>query len=282
MRNRSIRKNKFNLPSMRQLWMKLGEYDAIVEYVECMRRFFWESYKSAEEKEGIIFKNYLHKQAQIVGVNIGAIDALKYEQDIIKWYLIYPYKCLNQFVSNFVRDLEIFGLQFEISNKDGDAFSCLLKELRKKGVLISVEQIKIDLIDYYRLNRNFSAHTPKKGDINKMQNKYEIVKSLSFRQLYPNLKNALVSTDQLHFDDFTLCTANIKNVADTLTTDIYSCITSNIDNYDIVSDFPHIKKVRKFVNNKRAINMISNTFASKYGVQLSDEICNSLLNRINV
>lgn len=51
-----VRHSTFNLPSMRRLWQVLGEYDALVEYIELTTLMFKTSFESPHK---LTFSDFL-------------------------------------------------------------------------------------------------------------------------------------------------------------------------------------------------------------------------------
>lgn len=77
------------------------------------------------------------------------------------------------------------------------------------------------------------------------------------------------------FDDFILCTANIKSIADKLT----KCLENKI-NWGEFSEhnsslFPKLKRFRS--NRTRQISYIKNVISDIYGIRLSDACVDDIL-----
>lgn len=269
MRNRSIRKNKFNLPSMRRLWKTMGGYDALVEYNECAVRQFikkWELHKKTNPN----YAQFIKEQASEVDIHLGYIDIDTYRQDIYRWYLIHPYGCIDVFVKDFKDDLKIFGFKINLEFVNKSSLEKLISGMKEAGISITIEQWKLDLEAYYRRCRNLLAHKLDKKEEEKIKNIYAALNKEVIHDYYSTLTSALKEPCILTFDDYTLCTANLKNITDTLTTDVYSSIKwEDLD----ISKYGFTKKFRHFSQDPtRLQTAIRNFFRSKYGISLPDNI----------
>lgn len=277
MHNRSIRNNKFNLPSMRRLWKTMGGFDALVEFNECAVRQFikaYEQYKSQQPDATDFIKN----QAFEVGVNLRDIDINHYRQDLYRWYLIHPYGCIDNFINEFKEDLKLFGFDINLDFKDKSPLEKLIAGMKESGITISVEKFKLDLDTYYRRCRNLLAHKLNDEERKKITPYYTKLQKDKIFNHYPSLTNALSRACMLEFDDYTLCTANLKNIADTLTTDVLSKI--NWETFDIES-LECAKKLRKYKQKpERITKAIRGIISSRYGIQLSDNEVIGLQNKL--
>ena len=235
MHNRSLRKNKFNLPSMRELWWQIGKYDALVEFMECAIRQFYVKYDS--QSAGSDFRNFLIEESKAVGVHLHSFSLETYQEDLV------------------------LGL-------------------KKAGVIVTVEDYKLQVDAYYRRSRNFSAHKLSEDERGKIQSLFESVDRKKMLEVYPSLSQTLLGTDRFTFDDYLLCTANLKNIADTLTTDVFPAI--NWQNYKMQEDMPHCVKVRGFQGDEmRKLTFIQKCISTKYGVSLDLETdCKVILDNL--
>lgn len=84
--------------------------------------------------------------------------------------------------------------------------------LSQSGISPSIEKFKKDLYNYYRLLRNDVAHCLNQD----YEKEYKAIDKIAIAAFYTTL-NEPKEKSQLSFDDFVLCTANIKNIADLLT-----------------------------------------------------------------
>ncbi len=265
---------------MRRLWKKLGGYDALVEYNECAVRQFinkWELHKP-EYKD---YRDFIHQQSLEVGIHLGFLDIDKYRQDIYRWYLIHPYACLENFIKDFRNDLRTFRYEIPLDTpgtNNKNALERLKDGLRKSGIGVSVEDFKFNLSNYYQLFRNKIAHQLDDRDENKIKNAFESLALEDIHKLYPSLSNALSAPGFLTFDDYILCTANLKNITDTFTTDVYRFIDwNNVD----VTKLQIYKKLRSYSQNPTRIAKSLKTYIlCEYGISPSREILENLTNKI--
>lgn len=277
MHNRSIRKNKFNLPSMRNLWKTMGGYDALVQYNECAVRQFiqkWSMYKD----DGISHADFIRTQAKEVNIKLGYIDFDRYRQEVYLWYLIHPYGCIDTFKDAFKDDLKAFGYDIRLDFQDKNALEKLILGLRDAGIYVSVEDYKLDLDQYYRWSRNLLAHKLNDKEKDRLDHLYKKLDKGKIFSWYPSLTNALSAPCQYSFDDYTLCTANLKNIADILTTDVYNNIDWNKYNIAQLSKSKHL---RKFIHNPdRFRQVVNGHIQSLYGIVLPDDELEILTNKI--
>lgn len=277
MHNRSIRQNKFNLPSMKSLWKELGGYDALVEYNECAVSHLIKSWQIALEK-GVSSRDFIKAKSSEVDINLGDMTIDKYRQEMYQWYLIHPYGCIDKFVPLFKEDLKAFGFDINLDFKDKNELEKLVRGLKQAGITITVEDYKFNLDKYYRRCRNLLAHKLDDKERAKIHKLYTEIDIIEVRKFYPTLKNALSDSLKLTFDDYTLCTANLKNISDTLTTNIYGAV--DWSKYNILKDMPQIKKIKKYGDDAKANQRIQNAIRSKYGVTLPYETIDKIRNNM--
>lgn len=277
MHNRSIRQNTFNLPSMRRLWKTMGRFDALVEFNECAVRQFinkWIQYKEITPEN----TDFLMKEALEVGINLRDIDIDRYRQDLYRWYLVHPYGCIENFVKEFKEDLRVFGFNINLDFKDKSPLEKLILGMRESGISVSVEKFKLDLDTYYRRCRNLLVHKLDNGEKRSITSVYNKLQKDKIFNFYPSLTNALSAPCELTFEDYALCTANLKNIADMLTTDVLSGI--KWDRFDIES-LGLAKKLRKYNQNpERGVKCIKGYISSEYGVTVPDEVVANLQSKL--
>lgn len=263
---------------MRQLWKEMGGYDALVEYNECAVRQFMNKWER-EKTKGIKYRDFLKEQSSDVDINLGFIEIEKYRQDIYLWYLVHPYGCIDQFVSSFKNDLKVFGFDIRLDFDKCSELEKLIRGLKDAGIKVSVDPFKIKLDNYYRRCRNLLAHKLDEKEREKIEHLYNDLDFEAIHKYYPSLLSALTKSLELSFDDYTLCTANLKNITDILTTDVYKNI--NWDKYDMRIDIPTISKINKYAGNpdkqKRAIIL---AIRCKYGISIDPETALGIQQRI--
>ena len=254
---------------MKQLWKHMGGYDALVEYNECAVRQFINKWEQAKAKD-TGYKEFIVKESQEVGINLGNIEIDQYRQDIYRWYLIHPYGCIDAFVPQFKEDLKAFCFDINLDYKDLSEIDKLIQGLKDSGVTVTVEDFKLNLEKYYRKCRNLLAHKLDEKDIKKAGTLYNNLDKEKIFAFYPSLTGALQCCNVFSFDDYTLCTANLKNITDTLTTDVLKHV--DWGEFDIQKHIPSIKKLQKYGKNYERIKAgINRAIKMIYGVELSDE-----------
>ncbi|MBD5584690.1 MAG: hypothetical protein HDQ88_06380 [Clostridia bacterium] len=248
----------------------------MVEYNECALRQLmrkWDLSGLSDYK----FRKFIVGQSAEVSIKLGNIDIGSYRQDIFRWYLIHPYGCVDNFVKEFKNDLKLFGLNINLDFNDKTTLEKLIAGLQEQHVTVSVEEYKILLDRYYHRYRNLLAHKLNRGEEEKIKTLYLKIDKEKIREYYPSLTNALSQPGILTFDDYTLCTANLKNITDTLTTDIFHIIDWN--KYD-VSKMNH-KQISKFLPNNpnRLRGSIRQYINAHYGPIADDGIVDILQNK---
>lgn len=91
---------------------------------------------------------------------------------------------------------------------------------------------------------------------------------------YPRL-SAPHDMNNLTFDDFILCTANIKSIADKLTKSLENKIDWGKFSRRNSNLFPKLKKYRS--NRTRQVSYIKNVISDIYGIRLSDTCVDGIL-----
>lgn len=253
---------------MKQLWKHMGGYDALVEYNECAVRQFINKWEQAKAKD-IGYREFIIKESQEVGINLGNIDIDQYRQDIYRWYLIHPYGCIDAFVPQFKEDLKAFGFDINLDYEDLSEIDKLIQGLKDSGVTVTVEDFKLNLEKYYRKCRNLLAHKLDEKDMKKARTLYNNLDKEKIFAFYPTLKDALQASNFFSFDDYTLCTDNLKNITDTLTTDVFNHV--DWSKFDVKKQIPTIIKLRKYGNNDERIKGgIKRAVKQVYGVEIPE------------
>ena len=268
MQNHSIRGSSFNLPANRHLWKTLGAYDALVEFIECSCRVFLNKYKISGDN----FKVFLTKESEEVGIYLRDLSLANYRCITNKSYLIYPYACFDKFIFEFIKDVrKIIDVHFQLKQKDDATnFERLLDALKELDIKPNISKAKKDLFDYYRLVRNSIAH---KGDAD-LKNAFKKINKIEIKEIYPTLSEPQLE-ENIGFDDFILCTANIKNIADILTVSLETYVKWNEIGLLNKELFPKYNTVR--FNLKRSKIYIQNCIRSEYGVYLEDAIYDKMM-----
>lgn len=253
----------FNLPSNRFLWECLGEYDALVEYQEVANRLMLQDYKSSNKP----FDAYLKEASAATGIKLNDVTLENYKEKIIQGYLIYPNAIFDEFLTLFIVDVcDLIDTAFAESKIDGCRFDRVMDALDKKKITPAILKVQIDLYNYYRLLRNGVAH----GSDSEYEKAYKKIDKAAIKSFYPSLSEPQPK-DSLGFDDFILCTANIKNIADAMTKSIFTKVDwvarckANKDKW-----FPRRKRFMNTESKRRLYNYINNTLVTLYGVKLTN------------
>lgn len=260
----------FNLPSMRRLWQVLGEYDALVEYIELTTRMFKTSFESQHE---LTFPQFLSSEAMKENICLNDLTLDNYETFKYKYYLILPNSSFDRFLDDFMIDFHtLFDKNIPLSRNKTKLHS-IVDYLVGDSFSILLEDFSISLYDYYRLIRNSLAH----DSLKKEPEIVEIFSSLNIADVhsrYPRL-SAPHDMDNLTFDDFILCTANIKSIADKLTKSLENKIDWGKFSRRNSNLFPKLKKFRS--NRTRQVSYIKNVISDIYGIRLSDTCVDDIL-----
>lgn len=280
MKRHAYRGTSFDIPANKKFRKQCGEYDSLIQFEECCHRALIERYNEEKGKDhSLSFKLFTQKIATGTKVNLGFFDFDNYENSLYASYIIYPYGAFDCFIQDIIKDLKDFKINIKIDKQKGKGtkLSQLLKQLKKRGIDVRIEQFKIDLFEYYRLRRNSVAHMlPETTYISSFN------KSVKSRHLvsktYPNQPNALTSYDKMTFDDFVVCTANLKNISDIIT----RTIEKNINwkkigkSHSYWINYKKINAICSFEKQKK-IDFVRKVIEGRYGVELSDELCESFL-----
>lgn len=263
-RKSTYRDNTFSIPSNRNLWHSLGEFDALVEYQEVASRNYLDVFDSTKET----FRDYLMRTSCAVGIHLNDITLDNFKQVQHQGYLVFPNASFDEFISAYVKDVKfLITPDFELSNKnDNCKFDNLLDALSVIGIVPKIDVAKINLYHYYRLLRNDIAHRLNKD----YAKEYKLIDSSAIHSLYPTL-GLPMPKNGLNFDDFILCTANIKNIADILTLSILQ----HIDWEKVILEkkeqiIPQYSRFIRENRSKRLHTYISNCIATQYGIRLPE------------
>lgn len=270
-RNRSIyRKTTFDIPSNRKLWLTLGQYDALVEYQEVASRYYLGTFDAKKES----FDAFLSRTSNTTGVKLNSISLENFREKQYQGYLVFPNASFDDFITDFVDDVKfLIDPTFALSNIVGSKLDRLLDALSQKGISPSIEKFKKDLYDYYRLLRNDVAHCLNKD----YKNEYTNLDKTAITAFYTTL-NEPKEKSKLSFDDFILCTANIKNIADLLTVSLLPHI--NWEQLILNNKKKLVPLYKKFLhggNIKRLHTYVLNCVRTRYGYTLDELTINDII-----
>ena len=265
-----VRHSTFNLPSMRRLWQVLGEYDALVEYIELTTRMFKTSFESQHE---LTFPEFLSSEAMKENICLNDLTLDNYETFKYKYYLILPNSSFDRFLDDFMIDFHtLFDKNIPLSRNKTKLHS-IVDYLVGDSFSISIEDFSISLYDYYRLIRNSLAHDSLKKEP-EIAEIFSTLNITSVHSRYPRLSTPH-DMNNLKFDDFILCTANIKSIADKLTKSLENKIDWGKFSRSNSNLFPKLKKFRS--NKTRQVSYIKNVISDIYGIRLSDTCVDNIL-----
>lgn len=280
MKRHAYRGTSFDISANKKFWKQCGEYDSLIQFEECCHRALLERYNEEKSKDhSLSFKLFTNKIAAGTKVNLGFFDFDNYENSLYASYIIYPYGAFDCFIQDIIKNLKdlLINIKIDKYKGKGTKLSQLIKQLKTKGIDVKIEQFKKDLFDYYRLRRNSVAHMlPETTYIRAFK---KIVKSRHLvNKTYPNQPKALTSYDKMTFDDFVVCTANLKNISDIIT----CAIEKNINWKKIGESRPYwinYKKINAICSfeKQKKIDFVRKVIEGRYGVGLSDELCESFL-----
>ena len=258
----ACRGTTFNIPSNRLLWLSLGEYDSLVEYQEVASRLMLAAYDPGKET----FRDYLIRVSQATGVYLNDITLQNFKQIQYQGYLIYPNASFDEFLTGFVDDVkQLIDIKFAESKIDGCRFDKVMDALNNYGLKPNIDEAKINLYHYYRLLRNDVAHRLNKD----YSDEYKAIDVNAIHSFYPSLAIPQPKAS-LNFDDFILCTANVKNIADEMTRGLLphinwvKLVITNIDKW--------VPKHKRFIAEGRLNRLksaISTSVFSLFGLKLT-------------
>lgn len=258
-----IRGASFNIPSNRMLVKTLGEYDALVEYQEVANRLMLNEQENSKEP----FRDYLARVSKDVKINLNDITLQDYKSAIIQGYLVFPNASFDEFLGGFVDEVRLLiDDQFDIHGKTGCNFEKIVDALEDISIMPTIDREKIKLYNYYRLLRNDLVHRLN----NNYKSEYNAIDKHIIKGLYPTLSGPNQKSS-LNFDDFILCTANIKNIAFEITKSLLPHI--NWVNKILANKNVWIPKYKKFLienRTKRLYSYISTVMFFLYGIKLTE------------
>lgn len=266
----SFRGTTFNIPSNRLLWLSLGQYDSLVEYQEVASRLMLAAHDSTKET----FREYLIRVSQQTGVYLNDITLQNFKEAQYQGYLIFPNASFDEFLTGFVGDVKILiNSQFQESNINGCRLDKIMDALKNIGIIPNIDEAKINLYHYYRHLRNDVAHRLNTS----YTDEYNAIDLDAINGFYPTLTKPQPKAS-LNFDDFILCTANVKNIADEMTRSLLphiNWVKLVLDNID--SWLPKYKRFIAEGRKERLKTSINTRIFTLYGLKLSDYDIDSIV-----
>ena len=273
MHNKSIRGTSFTLPSVKKLKKQLGEMDAFTQYIEVALRHLEKGYNATEMTNN----QYVKATATELGVNLHNIDIENYKQKIILRHLIIPRAFLESFVEDLQEDIKGMGYpMFDIGKKapagmPNTELNRLINHINADlHITVDLTVFQKDLFDYYRTLRNAVAHAS--IDSTKIEDAYNALDINAIHAFYPTL-SAPNKIENLTFDDFTLCTANIKNIADMIVCSLESAIRWNSPEVLGNACFANVKQKAKVKTKERMLGYIKHCAKMTWNIVPSNADC---------
>lgn len=274
MKRREYRGTSFNLPCNRQLWKSLGEFDALMQYVECAIISFEEKQKESK----LSFQEFLKSQADKMSHPISNLSFSDPRQMSHKMYLIFPHSCLDTFIDGVVQNMrELSFSEFSLADTKGvSRLENLKTALIRIGAQPDLDDYNMPIYKYYRLLRNKLSHDVLNVRDVEIENAYKnvIKHKQEIDERFKNPK-ALNEVGIIDFSDYILCTANIKNICDKLIISIESII--DWKNYTIRKEYCKEVKRIKGLNELRQLRYIRNYIASRFSKYPPADACGYIL-----
>ena len=273
---------KFDLPSDKWFWNKCGELDSIVEFQECTHLSFIQSFKN--DGNGRSFGDYCEEIAGKYHVKLGVFSVTDYKETLYATYLITSFASFDNFLLRFKEDAKCLGINLKLKEwklvgkrkVKLPFFEQICNALKSKGIVPHFEKWNKELLKYYKQRRNVVAHHLNKSDyIKSLQNVQKYRNDLLKR--YPSITNAIQNTGDLSFDDFILCTANLKNIAHIMSISLENHINWNKVGKRKPSFIDYIEINKIHFDKQKQINIIRKNVEMMFGISLTDKECNAFL-----
>jgi len=258
--------SKFSFLAYRKLKKTLGEFDAIVECNEIAIKEFIE----AASKQDL--QKYIERLSTKHSVKVNEVNFLKFSSRIRQYYVASVSQQFEQFLKEFRKEwTEYNPNHYWIEPPKGQTiFQNILKNTG-----INLPNDLIEILEYYRIVRNYMAHTDR--DKVELKSRIESIKSNSNEFLKNFHLDVLPNkVDEIDFNDFLILTNIVKHIAFILSTN------SKPENYDIASilvnkmkenggnAFKGIKKLKN--NNHRYEKAIKNYITTTFGRFNSEDL----------
>lgn len=260
MPDRDLDITKFSYLSYRSLKKALGEFDAVVECNELAIREF--IYNASNDNS----QDYIQMLSSKHSVKVNEVDFYKFSSRIRQYYVASVFQQCEQFFKDFKEEwCSYFSeMQWEAPKKGETGFQNILR-----NTSVHLDSDLIDTYEYYRLIRNYMAHTDR--DIGAIRCKHAIVKN--------NINNFL---DKMHlsatpnkleeigFDDFIILSNIVKHIAFTISSKskpsneiIAKILFLQLSKDDTRKSYNGLKKLKN--NQDRYEKAIKNYAATMFG-----------------
>lgn len=203
MPDRDLDITKFSYFAYRKLKKTLGEFDAVVECNEIAIREFIEKAKSQGANKYIQQLSHKHR------VRVDEVDFLKFSTRIRQYYVASVFQQAEQFIKDFKAEWRAYfeGGEWSESKNGETVFQNTVRNLS-----IELPNDLIEIYEYYRLVRNYMAHTDR--DVDELQKRYKKIITNENEFLKDlNIGNTPNSYDEIDFNDFLILTNIVKHIA---------------------------------------------------------------------
>lgn len=271
MKRSEYRHTTFDIPSNRKLWDTLGEFDALMQYVEAACT----SYEEKQKSSGLTLEEFLKSEKEKMSHPISSLAFDSPREKLHDLYLVYPHSCLDVFIDEIIEDMRTLGfVGFSLAGTSNTSrLERLLLSLQRIGIIPNLYDFSLPIYTYYRYMRNGLNHNGgDEGDNTKVKNAYTSVHAFKADiDARFNYLDALGECANLQFGDYVLCTANIKNIADLIVLAIESHVAW--ENFFLpVDNHPTIKKIKGYQRDKQ-INHVKHVVKQTYAIELADDTC---------
>jgi hypothetical protein len=203
MPDRDLDITKFSYKAYRKLKKTLGEFDAVVECNEIAIREFIEKIQSEDQQKYIQQLSTKHK------VGVGAVNFVQFSSRIRHYYVASVFQQSEQFLKDFKEECRRYLNSNKWIEKTNDETK--LQNI-SRNLSIELDSDLIDIYEYYRMVRNYMAHTDR--DIKKLKSchkKVEKNKNDFLKEMH--LSNMPNSLENINFNDFLILTNIVKHIA---------------------------------------------------------------------
>lgn len=203
MQDRDLDITKFSYISYRKLKKNLGEFDAVVECNEIAIREFIE--KSQSEDPG----KYIQQMSTKHKLRVDEVNFSKFSSRIRHYYVASVFQQSEQFLKDFKEEWTKYFNDTEWLERNKSETN-LQNTVRNTGTTFPPDLIEI--YDYYRVIRNYMAHTDRNiKELKSQHKKIERNQNMFLREMH--LSYTPNSLENIDFTDFILLTNIVKNIA---------------------------------------------------------------------
>lgn len=258
----------WNIPSRKRLFKRLGEYDTMAEFTVLAERHF-ESLCSESDS----YVDFVNTQAIKYDVKIRCGVTLEnYREALYKSFLVNSHAMFNDFLNNFKEDVKLF-VNHNFSLKDNQQLSTYQKvvlALQANGINPDIPKWLEDIIEYYRLIRNYVAHNENNDD--ECQKACSRINLIQMNKDYPVFQGKAPNPPgSITMDDFYLYSASIKHIAN-----IFTISLQNRVNCEVLGKY-HTKFQRKHIPSGTDKRKLVNKVLNDCGLKCSKESVNKIL-----